>query len=214
MGIKLKGGSVWGRVLSIILALVILGALGALGHTIANPKAKELTEFYILGLEGKAIDYPDELMVGEEGKVLMGIINREQELARAQQTDQPVGDQPDRCRPRQSEPGRPHRSDVFTHHLYVPLVFAAVGEISEIVDLVDLDPKNPAQHNVQCDRVRGGGQEPQMHGVSSRRPVPLHTDNGIGNAERRGHVPEVAGEEAAELARLGIQLVQPRLLEA
>jgi len=81
LGIKLKGEGVWGRVLSIILALVILGALGALGYTIANPKAKEFTEFYILGLEGKAIDYPEELMVGEEGKALMGIINREQEIA-------------------------------------------------------------------------------------------------------------------------------------
>ena len=80
MGIKVEG--VWGRVLSVILALTILGVLGVLGYTIANPKAGEkFTEFYILGLEGKAIDYPEALMVGEEGKVLVGIINREREIA-------------------------------------------------------------------------------------------------------------------------------------
>jgi len=82
LGIKVKFEGIWGGVLSIILALAILGALGMLGFTIANPKAGEkFTEFYILGLDGKAIDYPDGLMVGEEGKVLVGIINREQAQA-------------------------------------------------------------------------------------------------------------------------------------
>ena len=67
---------------SIILVLAIVGALGVLGYAIASPKAGEkFTEFYILGLDGKAIDYPEELIVGEEGKVKVGIINREQETA-------------------------------------------------------------------------------------------------------------------------------------
>lgn len=85
MGIKVKFERIWGGVLSIILALAILGALGMLGFTIANPKAGEkFTEFYILGLDGKAIDYPEGLMVGEEGEegeVMVGIINWEQEQA-------------------------------------------------------------------------------------------------------------------------------------
>lgn len=82
MGIKVKFEGIWGGVLSIILALAILGALGMLGYTIANPGAGEkFTEFYILGLDGKAIDYPDGLVVGEEGKVMVGIINREQAQA-------------------------------------------------------------------------------------------------------------------------------------
>lgn len=68
--------------LAVILTLTILGVLGALGYTIANPKAGEkFTEFYILGLEGKAIDYPEEMIIGEEEKVLVGIINREHEIA-------------------------------------------------------------------------------------------------------------------------------------
>lgn len=82
MGIKVNGRGVWSRLLSIILALTIVGALAMLGYTIANPRVGErFTEFYILGLNGKAIDYPEELMVGEEGKVVVGIINREQEMA-------------------------------------------------------------------------------------------------------------------------------------
>jgi len=74
------GGGVWDRMLSIILTLAIVGALGMLGYAIASPKVGErFTEFYIEGLEGKAIDYPKELVLGEEGKVIAGIINREHE---------------------------------------------------------------------------------------------------------------------------------------
>ncbi len=75
------GGSVWSRVLSSILALAVLGALGTLGYVIATPHAGErFTEFYLLGLSGEAKDYPRLLMVGEEGKVVVGIINREDEI--------------------------------------------------------------------------------------------------------------------------------------
>ncbi|HUV45599.1 MAG TPA: DUF1616 domain-containing protein [Dehalococcoidia bacterium] len=68
------------RILSIILIVAILGAVGTLGYVIATPKVGEkFTEFYVLGLEGKVIDYPSELKIGEEGKVIVGIINREHE---------------------------------------------------------------------------------------------------------------------------------------
>lgn len=53
-----------------------------LGYIIATPQAGErFTEFYILGLEGRAERYPTQLMVGEEGKVRVGIIDREHETA-------------------------------------------------------------------------------------------------------------------------------------
>ncbi len=69
----------WDRVLFIILVITIMGALGALGYVIATPKVGEkFTEFYILGLEGKATGYPTELAVGEEGKVIVGVVNHEQ----------------------------------------------------------------------------------------------------------------------------------------
>ena len=68
------------RILSIILIVAILGAVGTLGYVIATPKVGEkFTEFYVLGLEGKAIDYPSELKIGEEGKVIVVIISREHE---------------------------------------------------------------------------------------------------------------------------------------
>ena len=73
------GRGVWDRVLSVILALAILGALGTLGYVIVNPGGESFTEFYILGLSGEATGYPGELVVGEEGKVMVGIINREHE---------------------------------------------------------------------------------------------------------------------------------------
>ena len=73
-------GRGWDKTLSIILVLTILGALGMLGYAIASPKVGEgFTEFYIEGLEGKAADYPKELVMGEEEKVIVGIINREHE---------------------------------------------------------------------------------------------------------------------------------------
>ena len=68
------------RVLFVIMVLVILGTVGTLSYIAATPKVEErFTEFYILGLEGRAVDYPNQLVVGEEGKVIMGIINREHE---------------------------------------------------------------------------------------------------------------------------------------
>ena len=74
------GGGSWNTALSVVLVLAILGALGTLGYIIASPKVGErFTEFYILGLSGEATDYPKELVVGKEGKVIVGIINREHE---------------------------------------------------------------------------------------------------------------------------------------
>lgn len=70
----------WDKVLSIVLVALILGAIGTLAYVIITPKAGEKsTEFYILGLDGTADNYPDELTVGEEGKVILGIVNHEHE---------------------------------------------------------------------------------------------------------------------------------------
>jgi len=68
------------KVLSVILIAAILGAMGTLGYVIATPKIGEkFTEFYFLGLEGQAIEYPKEMRMGEQGRVRVGIVNREQE---------------------------------------------------------------------------------------------------------------------------------------
>lgn len=83
------------KTLSIILIVAILGAIGTFGYTAAIPKIGErFTEFYILGLEGKATDYPKELMLGEEGRVIVGIVNREYETVsyRVEVTINGIGD--------------------------------------------------------------------------------------------------------------------------
>ena len=69
------------KILSIVLIVAILGAVGTLSYVIATPKVGEkFTEFYVLGLEGKATDYPEEMKVGEEGRVIVGIVNHEHEV--------------------------------------------------------------------------------------------------------------------------------------
>lgn len=73
-------GGVGNKAIFIILLLAIIGALGALGYVIATPRVEQkFTQFYILGPEGKATAYPDELNAGEEGRVVVGIINDEHE---------------------------------------------------------------------------------------------------------------------------------------
>ena len=66
--------------LSAFLVCAVLGALGVLGYQIANPGIKEyFTEFYLLGLEGRAADYPEQMVAGREYGVTIGIVNREHE---------------------------------------------------------------------------------------------------------------------------------------
>lgn len=64
--------------LSVGLIVAIVAALGCLGYVITNPKQGEkFTEFYILGLEGKAENYPQQVTVGEEARIILGIVNHE-----------------------------------------------------------------------------------------------------------------------------------------
>jgi len=66
------------KILSISLIVAILAAIGCLGYVIATPKQGEkFTEFYILGLGGKAQDYPKEAIAGQPMYLIMGIVNHE-----------------------------------------------------------------------------------------------------------------------------------------
>jgi uncharacterized membrane protein len=68
--------------LSIILIIAIIVAIGALTYSIISPrKGEKYTEFYILGPEGKAENYPRQLRFNEPAQVVIGLINHEQQPA-------------------------------------------------------------------------------------------------------------------------------------
>ncbi len=70
------------RALSISLVVVIVAALGCLGYVIAIPKPGEkFTEFYILNIEGKAENYPQQVILGEPVDIVIGVVNREYQPA-------------------------------------------------------------------------------------------------------------------------------------
>lgn len=72
-------GNKWDKALSLVLVVAILGAIGVLGYVLATPKVGEkFTEFYLLGPDGVAADYPSQLSVGGQAVVILGIVNHEQ----------------------------------------------------------------------------------------------------------------------------------------
>jgi uncharacterized membrane protein len=72
------GSSRTDRILSIILLIAIIAAIATTVFVIVIPKEGEkFTEFFILGENQKAADYPTRLMTGETGSLFVGIGNHE-----------------------------------------------------------------------------------------------------------------------------------------
>jgi uncharacterized membrane protein len=68
----------WDRVLTVLLILAVVGAAVTAAYVITKPKAGEkFTEFYVLGPEVKAENYPQRIMLGDKGSVVLGIVNHE-----------------------------------------------------------------------------------------------------------------------------------------
>lgn len=81
---RLRLSRFWGghhlldRALLVLLVVVIIGAIGVLVYVARPPEVGQtFTEFYMLGPEGKAANYPDVLSLGEEAAVTLGIVNHE-----------------------------------------------------------------------------------------------------------------------------------------
>jgi uncharacterized membrane protein len=92
-------GSRLNKLVSIVLIAMIFGTLGTLIYTLAAPKiGGEFSEFYILGNNGRADDYPSEYIMGNGkvnqviydngttaisglGTVVLGIVNQEHKAA-------------------------------------------------------------------------------------------------------------------------------------
>ena len=71
-------GSRMDRALTIILVIVIILSVSAMVYVVVTPKQGEkFTEFYILGPEGKAYDYPTSVVSGQNSTVIVGIVNHE-----------------------------------------------------------------------------------------------------------------------------------------
>jgi uncharacterized membrane protein len=66
------------RILTVVLIISIVLAISMTVYVIVTPKEGEkFTEFYVLGPGGNADDYPTNLKIGEEGEVILGIVNHE-----------------------------------------------------------------------------------------------------------------------------------------
>ena len=66
------------KILTIILILSIVIAITTTSYIIVNPKQGEtFTEFYLLGPNGQASDYPTNITVGQNASVIIGIVNHE-----------------------------------------------------------------------------------------------------------------------------------------
>jgi uncharacterized membrane protein len=68
------------KLLSVGLIASILAAGVTVAYVATTPKVGErFTEFYVLGPEGKAENYPTNLTLGESGTVILGVVNHEYE---------------------------------------------------------------------------------------------------------------------------------------
>jgi len=68
------------RILTGVLLAVMVAATGTLVYYLATPNEKErFTEFYVLGPEGKMMDYPLELAAEETATVSLVIANQERQ---------------------------------------------------------------------------------------------------------------------------------------
>lgn len=64
--------------LSVLLIILLIVSIGTTIYLVAYPNPGEsFTEFYLLGPNGKATDYPTNLTSGTNGKVIIGIVNHE-----------------------------------------------------------------------------------------------------------------------------------------
>lgn len=64
------------KTLSVILIIALIAAVAITIYIVVFPQPGEkFTEFYILGPNGKAGDYPSNLTVSESGNMIIGIVN-------------------------------------------------------------------------------------------------------------------------------------------
>src|SRR5271157_4575625 len=66
------------KVLNILLILAVIGVLGTVAYVLVrNKNGEKFTQFYVLNLQGKADNYPHDIINGQSGTVLLDIVNDE-----------------------------------------------------------------------------------------------------------------------------------------
>ena len=66
------------KALSVFLIVATVATLGFIIYMVATPqKGEKFTEFYILSTEGRAQDYPKQVILGEPVDILIGVVNHE-----------------------------------------------------------------------------------------------------------------------------------------
>jgi uncharacterized membrane protein len=67
-----------GKILSVIVAISIVLALSSTAYVIVMPKQNEsYSQFYILGPDGKINNFPTTMSPGQEGNLIIGVVNNE-----------------------------------------------------------------------------------------------------------------------------------------
>lgn len=62
---------------AVILIFIIIGVIGVV-YLVLNPiPSEKFTEFYVLDVNGKAINYPSNMSVGEKSNLTLVVVNRE-----------------------------------------------------------------------------------------------------------------------------------------
>ena len=70
------------KILTVVFAVLIVAAIAAIVWLAVVPeKGERFSEFYILGPNGKAADYPSDVQAGSAATVTVGIVNHEHEAA-------------------------------------------------------------------------------------------------------------------------------------
>jgi uncharacterized membrane protein len=66
------------KIVNLVLAAMVIGAIGSLVYAIRQPRnGEKFTEFYVLNDKGKASNYPSTIFLGQSCQVILGVINHE-----------------------------------------------------------------------------------------------------------------------------------------
>ena len=66
------------KILNILLVVAVIGVIGTVAYVLVrNKNGEKFTQFYVLNLQGKADNYPHDIVNGQSGTVLLDIVNEE-----------------------------------------------------------------------------------------------------------------------------------------